>query len=214
MDPLATVRSTLQEISVTPTNANLPSQPQPQTAQPQAQPKSVPTAAVQALQPQPVVAQQAAPVLIQPVVQELKTAQLIQAPVVAAAAAAKPEPQQQSQSQSSVLFPQLQNLPFSFLQPSQSMLNWVFGSGPQFLVQNDTPTGGSRPLAPQGTRPTAPTITVSGFPHTDVIPLANPFAGSSFEGLPFPYNPYGAPYLGTPMSMMGMNMMGMPFWMM
>lgn len=82
------------------------------------------------------------------------------------------------------------------------------------------PSAGTRPLAMGGTRPvpapmygyqpmqmnggywpqeTAP----FGYPQAAVPAMQNPFRGTQFENAPFPNNPNGFPYVGTPMGLLG-----------
>jgi len=42
-----------------------------------------------------------------------------------------------------------------------------------------------------------------GYPHANVGKLNNPFRGTAFEQVPFPLNPTGFPYVGTPMGLLG-----------
>jgi len=42
-----------------------------------------------------------------------------------------------------------------------------------------------------------------GYPHANVQTLNNPFKGTAFEQVPFPLNPTGFPYVGTPMGLLG-----------
>lgn len=96
----------------------------------------------------------------------------------------------------------------------------------QFIQQNVATHGAARPSAPDvvhirgGSQQEQPNMFLNAmaqmqlpwmadqdrnqlgqyrFPHSDILPLQNPFAGTSFERMPFPFNPAGFPYTGTPM---------------
>ncbi len=123
-----------------------------------------------------------------------------------------------------MFFPQ-QPQPLIFPTPSQSFLELAteLKSNPDVHLrthaqpnfqQYPVPNVGYMPLtfpnptafgfSPSLNEPFVPATQVTGLPHANVLPLQNPFAGTSFERMPFPFNPAGMPFLGTPMANMAM----------
>jgi len=151
-----------------------------------------------------------------PVVAAPMSAEAVAAPVAAAPASVRVSvapvgapaivaPQAAPVTQSPMAkLPQLQ----SILQPvisggNPAGMQWFqqmmfpFGQQPMFGFQPQ-PIAPAKPV--HSGRPAAPDVSSAvpfGYPHASLLPLTNPFKGSSFENMMFPFNAYGYPFLGT-----------------